>query len=89
MSEMAKAFNSYDDSAAVLWSEQYSLFHPVCYILSCGSIVFVVVEELPLPRRQGKSRSSLPSVSSTDNISWSLSHTIMIELTSIFISSVS
>lgn len=73
----------------VLWSEQYSLFHPVCYILSCGSIVFIVVEELPLPGRQGKSRSSLASVNSKDNISWSLSHTIMDELTSIFTSSVS
>lgn len=40
-----------------LRSEQYSLFHPVCYILGCGSIVFIVVEELSFPRRQGKSRS--------------------------------
>lgn len=70
----------------VLWSERYSPFQPVCYVLSCGSIVLIVVEELSLPGGQKKSRSSLLSVNREDNTSRSLSHTIMIHLTSIFIS---
>lgn len=67
-----------DESAACLsdfrGSEQHSLLHPVCYILGRGSVVFIVVEELPLPGKQGESRSSLPSVNSEENVSWSISN---------------
>lgn len=57
MSEKAEAFYWYQEKGClvswVLWS-QYSLLHPVCYILGCGSIVFIVVEELAFPRRHGE-----------------------------------
>lgn len=35
-----------------MWLEQYSPLHPLCDILGCGSIVFIVVKELPLPKGQ-------------------------------------
>lgn len=90
---MAKAFNWWRWKrlrvcpTSVAHSNKHSLLHPVCYILGRGPVVFIVVEELPLPGKQGeKSRSSLPSVNSEEDISWSLTHTITIEPTSILVS---
>ena len=39
----------------VMWLGQYSLLHPVRDILGCSAIVFIVVKELPLPKRQQNS----------------------------------
>lgn len=38
------------------WWGSYSLLHPVCDILGCSAIVFIVMEELPLPKRQQSTR---------------------------------
>lgn len=34
------------------WPSEYSLFHPLCNIPGSRSIVFIVVKEFPLPKRQ-------------------------------------
>lgn len=42
-------------------SGPYSLLHPVCNILRSGSVVFIMVKELPLSERQQSIRKSVSS----------------------------